>query len=143
MFNSSHSIVKKFTIYFSLFPAITDAPRGRIILGAQHFGGIVQKGIDNLSDCLKKCANLGPGISDIPTDLAGPTVFGDEQICFGVNYDFATHKCYFLTNNFPRLLEAQQPVFSLCPVVGGEIVRVPVDLQPNPSVITVLLCKLV
>ena len=103
----------------------------------------MEKGIDNLSDCLKKCANLGPGISDTPTDLADNAVFGDEQVCFGINYDFATHKCYFLTNNYPRLQRVQQATFSLCPVVGGEIVRVPVDLRPNPSVITVLLCKLV
>ena len=101
----------------------------------------MQKGIDSLADCLKKCANLGPGISIDPTELAGPIQMGQEQICFGINYDFNNHLCYFLTNNFPRLLTAQQPLFSLCPIAADEIVRVPVDLTPNPSVITVLLCK--
>ena len=135
-------LLNSVVLFFLSKSAVTDAPRGRIFLGTQLFGATVQKGIDNLADCLKKCANAGMGISSVvPTELTATAIFGNLPICYGINYDFGTHKCYFVTSNFPRLADTPRPIFALCPVTDATDLRVPVDLQPAPSVITVLLCK--
>ena len=42
--------------------AISDAPVGRISLGASVQNGIEQKGIHDLAQCLKKCSLAGGGI---------------------------------------------------------------------------------
>ena len=62
-----------------------EAPEGRVMLGVQIFKGIEQKGIKSLSDCLKKCASAGTGV---PATVNGLL----DQICFGIDYDFGTHK---------------------------------------------------
>jgi len=137
---SSHS---KITHFKKVPCAVTDAPRGRIILGAMLFGNTLQKGLDSLSDCLKKCANAGMGISSAnPVDLAATAVLGNLPLCYGINYDFGTHKCYFITNLHPRLPDAARAIFSICPVAAATDVRVPVDLVPNPSVVTILMCPI-
>jgi hypothetical protein len=51
-----------FPITFHNAAAVPDAPRGLIILGAQLFNAIEQKGIDDLTTCIKKCAAAGSGI---------------------------------------------------------------------------------
>ena len=44
------------------------------------FGNTLQKGLDSLSDCLKKCANAGMGISSAnPVDLAATAVLGKPK----------------------------------------------------------------
>ena len=43
-------------------PAVPEAANGLIVLGAQLFKGLEQKGIKSLTDCLKKCATAGAGI---------------------------------------------------------------------------------
>lgn len=70
----------------------------------------------------QKCATAGQGIApdSVPENVA-------KQICFGIDYDFATHKCYFHTNEL------------LCPPV--EIIPTPASVVPAPSVINILLCK--
>ena len=80
--------------------AVPGASRSRLILGAQLFGGIVQKGIKSLADCLKKCVNAGAGIAAAPADLLNIDQGG--QICFGIDYDFGSHKCYFHVVNRRR-----------------------------------------
>ena len=51
--------------------------------------GILQKGIKDIHTCLTKCLQAGGGVS--PTDTDAATT---PQLCFGIDYDFATHKCY-------------------------------------------------
>jgi len=41
---------------------VVDAPTGHVTLGAFMANGIEQKGIDNLQQCIKKCASAGLGI---------------------------------------------------------------------------------
>ena len=74
---------------------IPEAPQGLITLGAQLFNGLEQKGIKSLQDCLKKCATAGGGIAPSITALVDENY---PQLCFGIDYDFGTHKCYFFTN---------------------------------------------
>jgi len=137
---NSHS---KITHFKKVPCEVTDAPRGRIILGAMHHATTFQKGVDSLSTCLKKCAGAGMGISSaVPVDLAATAILGNLPLCYGINYDFGTHKCYWITNLHPRLPDAVRTIFSICPLTAAIDVRVPVDLQPNPSVITVILCPI-
>merc|ERR1711894_749488 len=137
---ASHS---KITHFKKVPCEVTDAPRGRIILGAMHHATTFQKGVDSLSTCLKKCAGAGMGISSaVPVDLAATAILGNLPLCYGINYDFGTHKCYWITNLHPRLPDAVRTIFSICPLTAAIDVRVPVDLQPNPSVITVILCPI-
>ena len=80
--------------------AVPGAPRSRLVLGAQLFGAVEQKGIKSFPACLKKCINAGSGISATPTALA---LFGQGgQVCFGIDYDFSTHKCFFHVANRRR-----------------------------------------
>ena len=75
-----------------------------------------------MSVVIQKCATAGQGIAPTNSeeDLA-------RQICFGIDYDFATHKCYFHTDS------------DLCPNV--EIIPTPASLVEMPSVINIILCK--
>lgn len=41
---------------------VVDAPAGHVTLGASMANGIEQKGIDDLSTCIKKCSLAGLGI---------------------------------------------------------------------------------
>ena len=43
----------------------------------------------------------GEGIAPRPANLR-LTVRASGQICFGIDYDFATHTCYFHTTNINR-----------------------------------------
>ncbi len=58
---------------------------GRVLLGVQLHKAIEQKGIKSLTDCIKKCASAGMGIPATVDDIA-------QQICFGIDYDFGSHK---------------------------------------------------
>jgi len=44
------------------FSVVVDAPTGHVTLGANMANGLEQKGIDNLQECIKKCATAGLGI---------------------------------------------------------------------------------
>lgn len=113
-------------IHFKKVPCtFPEAPTGRVILGVQIFKAIEQKGIKSLSDCLKKCASAGGGIPAQVANIA-------DQICFGIDYNFGSHKCYFHVNN-------NNPPDHFCPN-DGTTPLVPRDTVPNPSVITILLC---
>lgn len=72
--------------------------------------------------CCQKCATAGNGIAAL-NDAAGLA----SQICFGIDYDFATHKCYFHTDE------------SLCPNLLT--IPTPIQLVAAPSVINILLCE--
>ena len=82
---------------FPLFPAVSiqDA-RTEVLLNSQLPGGVIQKGIDSLQDCLKKCANAGNGIADTPAALLS-TNFGG-QLCFGIDFDFSYDHLEYLSH---------------------------------------------
>lgn len=69
---------------------LVETPRGLITLGAAVYSGLEQKHISNLMDCIKSCATAGGGIA--PTNEMVPAT---PQLCFGIDYDFADHKCFF------------------------------------------------
>jgi hypothetical protein len=89
-------------VHFSKVPCtVTDAPRGHVTLGASMANGLEQKGIDNLSQCIKKCVGAGLGIpASVAADVATAVNSDATQSCFAVDYDFATHKCFFFQQNF-------------------------------------------
>jgi len=49
-------------LHMFICTAVVDAPTGRVTLGASMANGIEQKGIDTLSQCIKKCSAAGLGI---------------------------------------------------------------------------------
>jgi len=42
--------------------AIIDAPAGQVTLGASVPNGLEQKGIETITDCIKKCVSAGAGV---------------------------------------------------------------------------------
>ncbi|ELT90891.1 hypothetical protein CAPTEDRAFT_228105 [Capitella teleta] len=128
-FHSNHTACgtlksHKKIVHFKKVPcSVPEAPRGLIILGAQLFLAIEQKGIDDLSTCIKKCASAGSGIPLTNADIA-------MQICFGVDYDFSTHKCYFHVKNDGN---------RICGATTDPI-PTPRDLIANPSTVFIALC---
>ncbi|ELT95873.1 hypothetical protein CAPTEDRAFT_200072 [Capitella teleta] len=115
---------KKITHFKKVPCSIPDAPRGLIILGAQLHFAIEQKGIDSLTDCIKKCAIAGEGIPATDADRF-------RQVCFGIDYDFGTHKCYFHVRN-------TNPGSRIC---ARNAVNTPRDLVANPSVVYIALYR--
>ena len=106
---------------------MVETSRGRITLGAQLTGGHFRDGVDNLRDCISQCASLGNGVALMPS-LISTT----PQLCFGVDFNFADHTCYFHTN------------IETC---GGndsadEFPVTPVNTIANPNTVNVLICKL-
>lgn len=47
---------------FVNLPAVVDAPRGKVTLGASMANGVEEKGVENLQQCIKKCVNAGRGV---------------------------------------------------------------------------------
>jgi len=84
---------KQITHFKKVPCTVVETPRGKITLGAAVWNGLEQKGVDNLMDCVKKCASAGGGVAATP-ELAAST----PQLCFGIDYDFSDHSCYFHTN---------------------------------------------
>ncbi|KAK2165812.1 hypothetical protein LSH36_45g10025 [Paralvinella palmiformis] len=113
-------------VHFKKVPCVfPEAPAGKVMLGVQIFMGVEQKKVKCLTECLKCCASLGKGIPATSNDI-------QNQICYGIDFDFGTHKCYFhVDNNYPK--------FHFCPVDGSPP-KVPRDAVPNPSVVSILLC---
>ena len=74
---------------------------------------------------LQKCSTAGSGIAanHIPTVV-------DDQVCFGIDYDFGSHKCYFHTDP------------TLCPELLT-VIPTPVQLVEAPSVVNILLCEFI
>ena len=76
-----------------------------------------------LYQLFQKCSTAGTGIAPnhVPEELAG-------QVCFGIDYDFGSHKCYFHTDE------------TLCPELVT-VIPTPVQLVEAPSVVNILLCE--
>ena len=58
------------------------------------------------------------------------------QLCFGIDYDFSTHQCFFHTRLFSRPADT----VPLCPTAVALPILRPLDLQPHPSSINIILC---
>merc|ERR1712140_50410 len=122
--------------HFKKIPCtIPGAPRSRLVIGAQLHGAVQQKGIKSLAACLKKCLNAGGGVAAAPTDLDNANQGGQQ--CFGIDYDFSTHKCFFHVANRRR---AGTAASALCPETANTAIFIPTDLVPNPAVIHILVC---
>ena len=121
----SNMIPSQFWIIIS---DILESSRGFIVLGASTLFGVEMKGIDTLQDCIKKCATAGNGVA-ATTDL----VLTNNQICCNLDYDFATHKCYFhlcINPEFTREMYCETTT-----------VNAPLNSIPNPTVVTITICK--
>jgi hypothetical protein len=73
-------------------------------------------------------------VSSSSTSLTGiPAQVIDigQQLCFGIDYDFGSHKCYFHVDN---------SLFRICPSDGSQPLT-PRDLVANPAVVNILLCE--
>jgi len=125
--------------HFKKIPCtIPGAPRSRLVIGAQLYGAVQQKGIKSLAACLKKCLNAGGGVAAAPTDLDNANQGGQQ--CFGIDYDFSTHKCFFHVANRRRVAVGNVP---LCPETAGVAVKTPLDLVANPAVINIIVCPVI
>merc|ERR1712083_98661 len=102
------------------------SPRSLITLGVAVLRGIEQKGITSLLDCLKKCSTAGNGIAPAPASFNT-----HPQLCFGIDYDFSTHTCFFHTH----LLHACGAA-TLATIVNS------IHAIPNPTVINILICPI-
>jgi len=64
----------------------------------------------------------------------------NTQGCFAVDYDFATHRCYFFGVNV--LLDINNnPVFLHCIIANGVPQPSSLGLKPNPTVVHITLCE--
>ena len=99
--------------------------------------GLLQKGIKDIQTCIRKCLQAGGGVA--PTSDTAATT---PQICFGIDYDFATHRCYHhvsatvLSNAGTEILEGF-PTGIMCdmgltPATG---------LLANSNVVNIVICK--
>lgn len=139
-------------VHFSKVPCtIIDAPAGQVTLGASVQNGLEQKGIETITECIKKCVNAGGGIpAVVPTGQPDSANVFFRQGCFAIDYDFATHKCFFFATNLwteqipttatPEPIFYRQ-VFLHCPISSAT--RFPsLNTIPNPTVVHITFCPL-
>lgn len=122
-------------VHFSKVPcSLVDAPTGRITLGAQVQNGIEIKGIDSLQQCIKKCVAAGGGVP------ASAATLNDDvrQACFAIDYDFATHKCFFFGSNIVNSLTSF--LHCVIPLPAGVSPPTSIGAIPNPTVIHITFC---
>lgn len=129
-------------VHFSKIPCVvTDAPRGKVTLGASNANGIEVKGAENLQQCIKKCVNAGRGV------VASVTTDGKQfelQACFAIDYDFASHKCYVFGANIVQWAASATDTASNT-VVWTQCNPIAVlgnaqGLYPNPTVVHITFC---
>jgi hypothetical protein len=68
--------------------------RSLITLGQSIANGIEQKHVTDVKSCLDKCLTTGGGIASTTANIAT-----ENQICFGFDFDFSTHKCFLHVNS--------------------------------------------
>ena len=113
-----------------VFTDILESTRGFVILGVSVINGIEIKGVKCLSDCIKKCATAGGGVAALAT-----TLVQEGQVCCHIDYDFATHKCYFHPCGDTATAVAQ-----FCPAVDT-IVGPPLNSISNPTTVSITICE--
>jgi len=67
------------------------------------------------------------------------------QACFAVDYDFATHRCYFFGVNVLEVFTANMtavPFFIYCIIEAGTPQPSSQGLRPNPTVVHITLCEI-
>ena len=109
---------------------VLETTRGYVVLGVSTINGIEIKGIKTLSDCIKKCATAGGGV--VAKDSLITT---GGQVCCHIDYDFASHKCFFHPCVSKDIAVAQ-----FCPAVDT-VVSAPLNAIANPTTISISICK--
>jgi len=65
----------------------------------------------------------------------------NTQACFAIDYDFATHRCYFFGSNLA--IDADGNVFVLHCITNADAAIPPsLGTRPNPTVVHITLCEL-
>jgi len=128
---STHS---QLTHFKKVFCSVVDTPRGLVTLGIMLFKGIKLHGVDDLAGCVKKCVNMAGGIA---AKNVAATINSTPQICFGVDYNFASHECFAHIRHGATAPTYQQ----LCPDADDPI-KTSHASYPNPSVVNILICPL-
>jgi len=65
----------------------------------------------------------------------------ERQGCFAIDYDFATHRCFFFGVNV--LLDANNnAVYLHCIIASGIPQPSSLGLRPNPTVVHITLCEI-
>ena len=107
-----------------------ESTRGYVALGVSVINGIEIKGIDTLSDCIKKCATAGAGV--VATDSL---IVTGGMVCCHLDYDFLSHKCYFhhCVNQAIAILQFCWPL----PTLPDP----PLNSIPNPTTISITICE--
>jgi len=93
-------------------------------------------------------------IAEIVVQATTPQSFY-TQACFAVDYDFATHRCYFFAVNVvqafaitadtavpPNTAVAPYPLLLHCITAAGAQQPGSLGLQPSPTVVHITLCEL-
>ena len=62
------------------------------------------------------------------------------QTCFGIDYDFAEHKCFFFGSNY-IIAGAGGTVYPLHCLTTGTVYPASQTSRPNPNVIHIQLCE--
>jgi len=78
----------------------------------------------------------------------------NTQACFAIDYDFATHRCFFFGVNILQVFTtgatpaaaapaptAPVPLFLHCIIAAGVPQPGSLGLRPNPTVVHITLCK--
>jgi len=118
------------THFKKVFCSVVDSPRGLVTLGTMMFKGMKLHGVKDLQTCVKKCVNMGNGIA---AKNSADSVRLTPQLCFGVDYDFATHECH-------AHIRSDADFLNLCTDV--DTIVTPALLYPNPSSVNILICLL-
>ena len=63
----------------------------------------------------------------------------DTQGCFAIDYDFATHRCYFFGVNV-LLDDANEPVYLHCITAANVPQPSSLGLRPNSNVVHITMC---
>ena len=127
----------------------------RITLGAYLDHGVLVKGIKDIKTCIRKCAQAGGGVATFTNGnaMAGMDILASPQICFGIDYDFSTHKCYFHTRAGVFTADTFAAPAQIASIPGGircfhddadpfeTQPRTPINLGSRANNVNVVICK--
>lgn len=115
---------------------------GQLTLGFNLFNGLLQKGVKDIQTCIKKCLQAGGGVAP-----SRETAASTPQLCFGIDYDFATHKCFHHTSATVRYDDGLGNLIEELVGIDGGIVCDEtgavgaMSLTANSNVVNIIICK--
>jgi len=97
--------------------------------------------LPNVSQLTAGCQIVSNQLSDVKLIFQATTPQSfNVQGCFAIDYDFATHRCYFFPVNV--LLDlAKNIILVHCVFAAGVPQPSSQGLRPNPTVVHITLCK--